>query len=104
MSIIASMTPEMELSLLMALAAFVLLILLVVSFLSRPRVFCQYLHHMTGIDLSPKKVRQVYRKHGKGGVRDLLIDLLIREDLADPSRIVTPGSKPDTSVFELEDS
>ncbi len=102
MGFLGSMTPEMELSLLMALAAFVLLILLVVSFLSRPRVFCQYLHHMTGISLSPVQVRRVYAKHGRAGVRDLLIELLIREDLADPRRVVTPGSKPDTSIFELE--
>ena len=102
LGVLGSMTPEMELSLLMTLAAFVLLILLVVSFLSRPRVFCQYLHHMTGIRLSPKQVKQVYSRHGKAGVRDLLIDLLIREDLADPRRVVTPGSKPDTSVFELD--
>ena len=102
MDLLSSMTPEMQLSLLMTLAAFVLLILLVVSFLSRPRVFCQYLHHMTGIELSPSQVKRVYRKHGRGGVRDLLIELLIREDLADPGRVVRPGSKPDTSVFELD--
>ena len=98
------LTPQMELSLLMALAAFVLLVLLVISFLSRPRVFCQYLEHMTGIKLSPAKVKRVYAKHGKGGVRDLLIDLLIKEDLADPGRVVRPGADPDTSVFEIEDA
>ncbi len=97
------LTPQMQLSLLMALAAFVLLVLLIVSFLSRPRVFCQYLEHMTGISLSPSKVKKVFARHGKGGVRDLLIDLLIKEDLADPRRVVLPGSEPDTSVFELDD-
>jgi hypothetical protein len=45
-------------------------------------------------------VRAVYKKRGRGGVRDYLIDLLIREDLADPNRVVTPDSKPDTSIFE----
>jgi hypothetical protein len=33
-------------------------------------------------------------------VRDHLISLLIQEDLADESRRITPGSKPDTSLFE----
>jgi hypothetical protein len=33
-------------------------------------------------------------------VRDHLISLLIQEDLADTDRMVTPDSKPDTSVFE----
>lgn len=80
----------------------VLLALLFVSFVSRSRVFCQYLHHMTGIQLKPKKVRRLYKQRGRGAVRDHLIDLLIREDLADPKRVVTPGSKPDTSVFEID--
>jgi hypothetical protein len=52
---------------------------------------------MTGIELEPGAVRAVFRQRGRGGVRDLLIDLLIREDLSDPERVVTPGSKPDTS-------
>ncbi len=78
----------------------VLLLLLLASFLSRPRVFCQYLEHMTGISLKPSQVRARYNARGKAGVRDLLIDLLIREDLADKSRVVTPDSKPDLSRFE----
>ena len=78
----------------------VLLLLLLASFMSRSRVFCQYLHHMTGIELRPSMVRGLYKRRGRAGVRDHLIDLLIREDLADPSRVVTPDSKPDTSVFE----
>ena len=57
---------------------------------------------MTGIELKPNKVRRLYKLRGRGGVRDHLIDLLIREDLADPNRVVTPGSKPDTSVFETD--
>jgi len=77
-----------------------LLALLVISFLSRPRVFCQYLRHMTGIELKPGMVKRRYKARGRGAVRDLLIDLLIREDLADASRTVTPDSKPDMSVFE----
>ena len=78
----------------------VLLALLLASFLSRARVFCQYLRHMTGIRLKPSAVRAVYAKSGRGGVRDHLIDLLIREDLADQDRVVTPDSKPDTSIFD----
>jgi len=80
----------------------VLLALLLASFLSRSRVFCQYLRHMTGIQLKPRMVRRLYKARGRGGVRDHLIDLLIREDLADPKRVVTPGSKPDTSMFEID--
>ena len=78
----------------------VLLLLLLASFMSRSRVFCQYLRNMTGIELRPGTVRGLYKRRGRAGVRDYLIDLLIREDLADPSRVVTPNSKPDTSVFE----
>ena len=80
----------------------VLLFLLLASFLSRARVFCQYLKHMTGIKLKPKAVQRLYKNSGRGGVRDHLIELLIREDLADPKRRVTPDSKPDTSVFEIQ--
>lgn len=81
-------------------AVAVLLFLLVASFMSRSRVFCQYLQHMTGIKLKPATVRRLFNKGGKGGVRDHLIDLLIREDLADTSRVVTPDSKPDLSIFD----
>ena len=81
-------------------AAVVLLVLLVVSFLSRARMFCQYLSHMTGIRLKPSQVRKLYKKRGRAGVRDMLIELLIREDLADTSRVVTPDSKPDHSIYE----
>ena len=78
----------------------VLLALLLASFMSRARVFCQYLHYMTGIRLKPSTVQGLYARNGRGGVRDHLIDLLIREDLADEDRVVTPDSKPDTSIFE----
>ena len=83
-----------------AVAAIALLLfILMASFMSRSKVFCQYLRHMTGLDLKPATVMRLYKKGGKGGVRDHLIDLLIREDLADSSRIVTPDSKPDLSIF-----
>ena len=93
-------TPWMLIRLGAGVAIVVLLLLLLASFLSRPRVFCQYLRHMTGIELQSRKVQRIYRTKGRGGVRDHLIDLLIREDLADPKRVVTPDSKPDTSMFE----
>ena len=78
----------------------VLLALLLASFMSRARVFCQYLHYMTGIRLKPSTVQALFARNGRGGVRDHLIDLLIREDLADEDRVVTPDSKPDTSIFD----
>ncbi|MGD8440827.1 MAG: hypothetical protein PVG53_09845 [Holophagae bacterium] len=87
---------------LIAVAGMALLgMILVASFMSRSRVFCQYLKHMTGIELKPASVRRVFKTNGRGGVRDLLMDLLIQEDLADDTRKVTPDSKPDTSVFEI---
>ncbi len=85
-----------------ALGIAILLFILVASMLSRPRVFCQYLEAMTGIKLKPAQVKRQFKKRGRAGVRDLLIDLIIREDLADPDRVVTPDSDPDLSVFERE--
>jgi glycosylphosphatidylinositol transamidase (GPIT) subunit GPI8 len=83
-----------------AFVVVVLLVILIASFMSRSRVFCQYLNHMTGIELSPGAVRRIYKAMGRRGVRDHLIDLLIQEDLADTSRVVTPDSKPDLSIFD----
>jgi hypothetical protein len=62
-------------------SAVVLLLLLVVSFASRPRVFSQYLRTMTGISVSSSEIRRVFKKSGRAGVRELFLDLLIREDL-----------------------
>ncbi len=84
------------------LGVMMLLALLVASFVSRSRVFCQYLRHMTGIELKPGVVRKLFQKKGRAGVRDMLIGLLIQEDLGDPDRVVTPDSKPDLSVFETD--
>ncbi len=81
-------------------AASALLVVLIISFRSRGRVFCQYLKHMSGIELNPKMVNRVFRHNGRAGVRDLLIDLIIQEDLADPSRVVTPDSKPERSIYD----
>jgi hypothetical protein len=93
-------TPTVTLRLGAAVGITLLLLLLVTSFISRARVFCEYLRHMTGIELTPKAVKQVYRAKGRGGVRDMLISLLIQQDLADPTRIVTPDSQPDTSIYD----
>jgi hypothetical protein len=59
----------------------VLLFLLVISFRSRSTVFCQYLKAMTGISLAPRDVTRQFRKGGQEGVRELFLDLIIREDL-----------------------
>ena len=76
----------------------ILVLLLVASLLSRPRVFTQYLVHMTGITLSPREVAAVFKERGKAGVRDLFLELIIREDLKDGPRI-TPESSPDHSFL-----
>ncbi len=61
--------------------AAVLLVILIISFRSRAVVFCQYLETMTGISLKPSDVRRVFRERGREGVRELFLDLIIREDL-----------------------
>ena len=61
--------------------AVVLALILIVSFRSRARVFCQYLKRMTGIQLKPKEVNQVYKRLGQDGVREMFLDLIIRQDL-----------------------
>jgi len=63
------------------ISAFVLLAILIVSFRARAVVFCQYLERMTGIRLRPTDVRNAYRERGQNGVRELFLDLIIREDL-----------------------
>jgi len=93
-------TPTVLLRLGAAVVIIVLLALLVASFISRSRVFCQYLRHMTGIELKPDTVKKMYRQKGRGGVRDMLISLLIQQDLADTERVVTPDSKPDMSIYD----
>ena len=62
-------------------AAAVLFLILVVSFRSRAVVFCQYLEAMTGIKLRPAQVARIFAKRGREGVRELFLDLIIREDL-----------------------
>jgi hypothetical protein len=63
------------------ISAAVLLLILIISFRSRAVVFCQYLENMTGVRLKPSDVRRVYREKGRNGVRELFLDLIIREDL-----------------------
>ncbi len=58
-----------------------LLLILIVSFRSRATVFCQYLEAMTGVKLSSSEVKRVYAEKGRNGVRELFLDLIIREDL-----------------------
>jgi len=61
--------------------AAILLLILIISFRSRAVVFCQYLETMTGIELKPSDVRRVFNERGPDGVRELFLDLIIREDL-----------------------
>jgi hypothetical protein len=63
------------------LFAGVLLLILIISFRSRAVVFCQYLEAMTGIALKPADVRRIYKERGKNGVREMFLDLIIKEDL-----------------------
>jgi hypothetical protein len=70
----------------------ILLLILVVSFRSRPVVFCQYLQMMSGIKLRPSQVRKVFDQKGKEGVRELFLDLIIKEDLKQ-GPIGIPGEK-----------
>ena len=73
--------------------AVLLLFLLIVSFRSRSYVFCQYLKTMTGIGLRPAEVRRAFKSGGREGVRELFLDLIIREDLKGG-----PAAIPDTAT------
>jgi hypothetical protein len=70
----------------------VLLLILIISFRSRAVVFCQYLQTMTGIALKPADVRRVYKQRGKNGVREMFLDLIIKEDLKE-GPIEIPGEE-----------
>ncbi len=82
------------------LFAIVLLVILIISFGARGRVFCQYLKYMTGIELTPGEVMTVYKNRGKPGVRELFLELLIREDLEDEPTI-TPDSQRGKTAAQL---
>ncbi len=74
--------------------AVLLLFLLIVSFRSRSYVFCQYMKAMTGIRLRPSEVRRAFKTGGREGVREMFLDLIIREDLKDgPVSIPDAGTK-----------
>lgn len=78
--------------------ALILILLLVISFRSRAYVFCQYLTAMTGIALKPREVRDAFRRGGKQGVREMFLDLIIREDLKHgPVEIPDDAGKGDAS-------
>jgi hypothetical protein len=69
-----------------------LLLILLISFLLRARVFCQYLNQMTGIELSPNEVKEAFRRRGRDGVRELLLDRTIRADLEENPPLIPPES------------
>ena len=71
--------------------ALLLVFILVVSFRSRPVVFCQYLRKMTGVELNPVEVKRVFAEKGKDGVRDLFLELIIQEDLKKGSLQIPTG-------------
>lgn len=77
------------------LSAGILLVILIVSFRSRAVVFCQYLEAMTGISLKPSDVRRVYREKGRNGVRELFLDLIIREDLKEGPLDIPDAEAPE---------
>ncbi len=91
-------SPQMTLMLLLISA--VLLVMLVVSILLRPRVFTQYLEHMSGIKLSARDVARVYKQRGKAGVRELFLELIIHTDLRESPRI-TPDTPPDRELVAI---
>ena len=81
-------------------ACAVLLFLLVISFRSRATVFCQYLKAMTGVSLKPADVTRAFKSGGEEGVRELFLDLIIREDLkhgptAIPDDVAAPAEAPE---------
>lgn len=75
--------------------ALVLLLILVISFRSRAVVFCQYMEAMTGIRLRPAEVRRVFKDRGKNGVREMFLDLIIREDLKEGPVVIPGGDSVD---------
>jgi hypothetical protein len=68
----------------------ILLVILVISFRSRAIVFCQYLKAMTGVALKPKQVRAVFKDRGQDGVREMFLDLIIKEDLRQTGPLQIP--------------
>jgi len=69
----------------------VLFLILLTSFRSRAIVFCQYLKAMTGVELKPRQVRSVFKERGKDGVREMFLDLIIKEDLRETGPLQIPA-------------
>jgi hypothetical protein len=78
--------------------AVILLLILVVSFRSRAVVFCQYLEAMTGIKLRPSQVARTFAKRGREGVRELFLDLIIREDLKEGPIEIQASSRAEAAA------
>jgi len=70
--------------------AIVLLFILIISFRSRAIVFCQYLKTMTGVELKPRQVSGIFKKRGKDGVREMFLDLIIKQDLNETGPLQIP--------------
>ena len=77
--------------------AVILLIILIVSFRSRAVVFCQYLEAMTGVDLKPSDVRREFARGGRNAVREMFLDLMIREDLKEGPMEIPDGTAEEAS-------
>jgi hypothetical protein len=93
-----------DLTLALLAVACALMLVLIVSFASRPRMFAQYLRLLTGIRITPAEIRRVHRKHGRAGVRELFLDLLIREDLNETG-VATPDAEPRLpAAIELDET
>jgi len=82
--------------------AVILLVILIISFRSRAVVFCQYLEAMTGVRLKPTDVRKVFDTKGRNGVREMFLDLIIREDLKE-GPIEIPGEDVEQKVDEKDE-
>ena len=74
--------------------ALLLLVILIVSFWSRSYVFCQYLKTMAGIRLRPSDVKRAFKTGGREGVRELFLDLIIREDLKGGPTVIPETNRP----------
>ncbi len=74
--------------------ALLLLVILIVSFWSRSYVFCQYLKTMAGIALRPSDVKRAFKTGGREGVRELFLDLIIREDLKGGPTVIPDTHRP----------
>ena len=59
-------------------------------------MFCQYLEAMTGVKLRPSDVRREFKAHGRNGVREMFLELIIREDLKE-GPISIPEEQPEES-------